>query len=293
MTFKCCAIIPSYNHGEMVGQLVQRLRDINLPVFIIDDGSDEPTRTTLSALHAPENEVIVYRLDTNRGKGAAVMQGFDLARAAGFTHALQIDADGQHDLSNLAEFIALGEAHPDALIAGAPIHDATMPRGRRIGRSITHFWVGIETLTNHPVDSMCGLRLYPLERVTKLQTNHRLGRRMDFDIEIFVRLIWEGVPVFFVPVRVVYPRGNISNFDLIRDNWAIALMHTRLVLAMPLRLPAILRKTRRPDRRAESLGLSRRARSILGTRVFWRSSIGWRDATDAWWRCSRSRSISI
>ena len=246
MTFKCCAIIPSYNHGEMVGQLVRRLREVSLPVFIIDDGSDEPTRVKLSALHAPESGVIVYRLEINRGKGAAVMQGFDLARAAGFTHALQIDADGQHDLSNLAEFIALGEAHPDALIAGAPIYDATMPRGRRIGRSITHFWVGIETLTKHPVDSMCGLRLYPLERVTKLQTNHRLGRRMDFDIEIFVRLIWEGVPVFFVPVRVEYPRGNISNFDLIRDNWAIALMHTRLVLAMPLRLPAILRNRRQP-----------------------------------------------
>lgn len=226
MTFKCCAIIPSYNHGEMVGQLVRRLREVSLPVFIIDDGSDEPTRVKLSALHSPESRVIVYRLEVNRGKGAAVMQGFDLARAAGFTHALQIDADGQHDLSNLAEFIALGEAHPDALIAGAPIYDATMPRGRRIGRSITHFWVGIETLTKHPVDSMCGLRLYPLERVTKLQTNHRLSRRMDFDIEIFVRLIWEGVPVFFVPVRVEYPRGNISNFDLIRDNWAIALMHT-------------------------------------------------------------------
>ena len=62
-------------------------------------------------------------------------QGFDLARAAGFTHALQIDADGQHNLSNLAEFIALGEANFDALIAGVPVHDATMPRGRRIGRS--------------------------------------------------------------------------------------------------------------------------------------------------------------
>ena len=115
------------------------------------------------------------------------------------------------------------------------------------------------------MDSMCGLRLYPLERVTKLQTNHRLGRRMDFDIEIFVRLIWEGVPVFFVPVRVVYPRGNISNFDLIRDNWAITVMHTRLVLAMPLRLRSDSSKPAATDRRAESLGLSRRAGSILGT----------------------------
>jgi predicted LPLAT superfamily acyltransferase len=244
MTFKCCAIVPSFNHCEMVDQLVRHLRDVNLPVFVIDDGSDEPTRATLSALHAPEREVIVCRFDTNRGKGAAVMKGFDLARAAGFTHALQIDADGQHDLSDLAEFIALAEAHPDALIAGSPIHDVTMPRGRRIGRSITHFWVGIETLTKHPVDSMCGMRLYPLEPVTKLRSNHRLGRRMDFDIEIFVRAIWEGIPVFLVPVRVVYPRGNISNFDLIRDNWAITAMHTRLVLTMPLHLARILRNRR-------------------------------------------------
>ena len=63
MTFKCCAIIPSYNHGEMVGQLVRRLREVSLPVFIIDDGSDEPTRVKLSALHAPESRVIVYRLE--------------------------------------------------------------------------------------------------------------------------------------------------------------------------------------------------------------------------------------
>jgi predicted LPLAT superfamily acyltransferase len=246
MTFKCCSIIPSYNHSEMVGELVRRMRDADLPLFIIDDGSDEPAHAELAALHAPEHEVIVHRLETNSGKGAAVIKGFDLARAAGFTHALQVDADGQHDLSKVPEFIALGEAHPDALIAGAPVYDATMPRARRVGRSITHFWVGIETLTIHPVDTMCGLRLYPLAQVAKLQANRRLGRRMDFDIEVFVRLIWAGVPVFFVPVRVVYPERNISNFDLVRDNWLITVMHARLVLAMPSRLLEILR-IRRQD----------------------------------------------
>ena len=246
MTFTCCAIIPSYNHCEMVAEIVRRLREAELAVFIIDDGSDERASATLAANHAPERGVIVYRLDTNRGKGAAVMQGFDLAGAAGFTHALQIDADGQHDLSKLSEFVALGEANPDALIAGAPIYDATMPYARRIGRSITHFWVGVETLTTHPVDTMCGMRLYPLERVAKLQAAHRLGRRMDFDIEILVRLIWEGVPVFFVSVRVVYPQDNVSRFKLVRDNWIITQLHTRLVFAMPLRLRALLRNRRRP-----------------------------------------------
>jgi predicted LPLAT superfamily acyltransferase len=245
MTFKCCAIIPSYNHHEKVGGLVQCLRDLKLAVFIIDDGSDEATRTALAALHAPQSEVVVDRLDVNRGKGAAVMRGFELARAAGFTHALQIDADGQHDPSKLPEFLALGEAHPDALVAGAPIHDATMPRGRRLARSITHFWVGVETLTTHPVDTMCGLRLYPLDRVMKIQSTRALGRRMDFDVEIFVRLIWDGIAVVLVPVRVVYPPGNLSNFNLIRDNWLITKMHTRLVLGMPLRLRAILRNRRK------------------------------------------------
>jgi predicted LPLAT superfamily acyltransferase len=263
MTFKCCALIPTYNHHEKVGELVRCLRDLKLPVFVIDDGSDEATRSALAALHTPQCEVVVDRLDVNRGKGAAVMRGFELARAAGFTQALQIDADGQHDLSRLPEFLALGESNPDALIAGAPIHDATMPRGRRVARSITHFWVGVETLTTHPVDTMCGLRLYPLERVMKIAATRPLGRRMDFDVEIFVRLIWDGVAVVLVPVRVVYPPGNLSNFNLIRDNWLITKMHTRLVLELPLRLPAILRN------RCKPLDASRHWASLAERGAYW------------------------
>jgi predicted LPLAT superfamily acyltransferase len=263
MTFNCCALIPTYNHHEKVGELVRCLRDLKLPVFVIDDGSDEATRSALAALHTPQCEVVVDRLDVNRGKGAAVMRGFELARAAGFTQALQIDADGQHDLSRLPEFLALGESNPDALIAGAPIHDATMPRGRRVARFITHFWVGVETLTTHPVDTMCGLRLYPLERVMKIAATRPLGRRMDFDVEIFVRLIWDGVAVVLVPVRVVYPPGNLSNFNLIRDNWLITKMHTRLVLELPLRLPAILRN------RCKPLDASRHWASLAERGAYW------------------------
>ena len=251
MSFKCCAIVPSYNHGHSARQVVRRLRAADLTVFVIDDGSDAPAREVLAALHAPDNGVVVHRFETNQGKGAAVMKGFDLARAAGFSHALQVDADGQHDLSELHRFIALAAAHPDSLIAGKPVHDATMPWSRRIGRSITHFWVGIETLTWHPVDSMCGLRVYPLEQVTQSQKNPRLGRRMDFDIEILVRLTWAGVSIFLVPVRVVYPPDNISNFQLVRDNCYIAAMHTRLVLGLLSRLPTIVRG-RRPSSEVSS-----------------------------------------
>ena len=263
MSFKCCAIVPSYNHGEPARQVVERLRDFGLTVFIIDDGSDEPAREALAALHAPQHGVFVYRLETNQGKGAAVMKGFELASEAGFTHALQVDADGQHDLSQLRQFIALARDHPDTLVAGQPVYDATMPWSRRIGRLITHFWVAIETLTLHPVDSMCGLRLYPLARVIQLQKIHRLGRRMDFDIEIVVRLVRDGVPILFVPVEVSYPPDNISNFEMIRDNWLITTMHTRLVLAMLSRLPAIVRKRRR------SSAASRHWSSVAERGAYW------------------------
>ncbi|MBI3759845.1 MAG: glycosyltransferase family 2 protein, partial [Deltaproteobacteria bacterium] len=147
MSFKRCAIVPSHNHSAMIGEIVRELRGNDLFVFVIDDGSDEVHRIALAKLHAAAEGVEVHRFAVNRGKGAAVMKGVELATAAGFTHALQIDADGQHDLSQVPAMLALGRDHPDALIAGKPIYDETMPRSRRIGRWITNFWVGIETLS--------------------------------------------------------------------------------------------------------------------------------------------------
>ncbi|HVN91724.1 MAG TPA: glycosyltransferase [Candidatus Binataceae bacterium] len=249
MTVKCCAIIPSYNHTQSIGKISERLLELGLAVFIIDDGSDEPARSIIAAHHSPDKQVIVDRLSVNSGKGAAVIRGFDLARAAGFTHALQVDADGQHDLSEVERFIIAAREQPEAFVAGQPIFDTTLPRSRRISRSITHFWVGVETMTADPVDSMCGLRLYPLHRVTRIQEANRLGRRMNFDVEIFVRLIWDGGPVVLIPVRVIYPPDNFSNFNLFRDTLAISATHTRLVLTM---LPAATALWRRRLRSARS-----------------------------------------
>ena len=266
MSLRCCAIIPSRNHTAVIGEIVRELRGHGLHVFIVDDGSDEAHQTVLAALHAPVAGVTVDRLPVNRGKGVAVMKGVELATAAGFTHALQIDADGQHDLAQAPALLALGEAHPEALIAGAPVYDQTMPRSRRIGRWITHFWVGIETLSLHPVDTMCGFRLYPLDRLNALLSSRRVGAWMDFDPEVMVRLIWAGVPVFFVPVSVAYPEGNVSSFALLGDNWRIAKMHTRLVLALPWQLGA-MRRNRRSSAAPDHWGALGERGAYLGLRI--------------------------
>jgi predicted LPLAT superfamily acyltransferase len=243
---KICAIIPSHNHYKMLGIIIGRLKQARLPVFIIDDGSDEPARSAIAALCDEAPGIIVRRLDANRGKGAAVMEGFRLAMDAGFTHALQIDADGQHDLDALPQLLKLTTANPAALISGQPVYDASVPRGRRIGRWITHVWVWIETLSFRITDSMCGFRVYPLIAVQKLLAEETVGDHMEFDTEIMVRLFWRGVAPIMLPVKVVYPPDNTSNFHMWRDNWRITKTHTCLFLTMLLRLSTIL--THRPTK---------------------------------------------
>ena len=200
----------------------------------------------LAALDAPEHGVRVTRLDTNRGKGAAVLAGFGLARAAGFSHCLQVDADGQHDVTAVADMLALARNRPEAVVAGWAVYDGSAPLGRVMGRWITHVCVWIETLSFGIRDSMCGLRVYPLAAVAALiDQGAGIGEGMDFDTEIIVRLHRAGTPVVNHPVRVAYPPGNLSNFRMWRDNWRITRMHTRLLLGTLFTWPALLWKRRR------------------------------------------------
>ena len=248
MSVRVCAIVPSHNHDDVVGNVVAGLCRHGLPVFVIDDGSDAAVAATLAALHDPARGIRVTRFPINRGKGRAVCEGFRLARDAGFTHALQVDADGQHDLAAVSRMLELAQRHPDALVSGHAVLDQSAPIGRRIGRWVTHVWVFIETLSLHVTDSMCGFRIYPLEAVTRLAESESIGSRMDFDTSVMVRLCWRGVPVVMVPVRVSYPPGNISNFRVWIDNLRITWMHTRLVFGMLARLTSgRLKRPRGPD----------------------------------------------
>lgn len=252
VTFAPCVVIPTFNHMEALPAITASLRAQGLPVIIVDDGNSEPAASAIAALHDPDNQVIVHRHAANLGKGVAVCNGFRLACELGYTHAVQVDADGQHDLSVVPDLLARAEAHPDALISGAPVYDESAPLGRRIGRWVTHLWVFIETLSFRITDSMCGLRVYPLAAVQRLLSKERVGARMDFDTDIMVRLFWRGVPPIMMPVKVVYPPGNRSNFDLLHDNLRISGMHARLVLTMMLRLPSILANRPRPIARNAS-----------------------------------------
>jgi len=236
-----CAVVPTHNHYQVLGRIVGALRGHGLPVTIVDDGSAEPAREVVAKLHVPERNVEVIRLDRNLGKGQAVAAGLRRAGERGFSHAVQVDADGQHDIAQLTALLAASRARPEAMVSGRAVFDASVPLSRRCGRWVTHFWVWVETLSFRIADSMCGFRVYPLAATLNVLDSEPVGKGMDFDTAIMVRLFWRGVPVVQIPVGVVYPEGNTSNFRLYQDNWRVTRMHARLVMGMFGRLPSILR----------------------------------------------------
>lgn len=226
---RICGVIPTYDNPATVRGVVERLR-VHVPdVVVVDDGSGPEGRAAVEALGREGLAHVIHRA-RNGGKGAAVKTGLREARERGFTHALQVDADGQHDLDDVPRFLETAREHPEALILGQPVFDDTAPRSRRVGRRITAFWVRLETGGDVIGDAMCGFRVYPVEPALAAGTR---GDAMDFDPEVAVRLVWAGLAVINLPTRVRYlerDEGGVSHFRMFRDNLAIAWMHSRLMV---------------------------------------------------------------
>ena len=239
-SFNPCALIPVYNHGSTARAVVAELIAHHLPVILVDDGSRQDTKEHLAAIVGEFSQAALFTLPVNQGKGGAVIHGLRQAHALGYSHALQVDADGQHDLGEILRFIEAARQQPEAMICGRPVYDHTVPTSRKIGRKITNFWVAIETLSRDIPDAMCGFRVYPVAACWHLLTRRKISQRMEFDIEILVRLHWQGVTMHFLPIKVIYPEGGISNFHLVKDNVAISRIHTLLFLGMLWRWPLLL-----------------------------------------------------
>ncbi|MCR4918106.1 MAG: glycosyltransferase, partial [Alphaproteobacteria bacterium] len=203
----------------------------NLPVIVVDDGSAE--NQTKKLQHTCNVHDFIYiKRDKNGGKGAAMITGLCKAEELGFSNAIQIDADGQHDINDVETFLNLAKKHPEALIMGQPVYDSSAPKSRLVGRKITNFWVAVECLNRHMPDAMCGFRVYPVKTTTKVLPYVRF-LRMGFDIEILVKLYRKGVKIITTEIRVIYPKTGTSNFHIWRDNFYISLLHIYMCFGLP------------------------------------------------------------
>jgi glycosyltransferase involved in cell wall biosynthesis len=225
--FRPCMLVPTYDNPATIRRVVERVRAHVADVVVVNDGSGPEGRAACEALAKDGLAHVVHR-EKNGGKGAAVKTGFGAAHELGFTHAFQVDADGQHNLDDIPRFLGVAQKHPDALVLGAPVFDESAPAARQAGRKITIFWVNFETGGRVVEDPMCGFRIYPLAEAVRVKVPSNM---MDFDPEVAVRLVWRGVPVINLPTEVRYvPReeGGVSHFRLFKDNMLISWMHTRL-----------------------------------------------------------------
>lgn len=225
--YKLAFLIPHYNHIKKLPNLVEKLKEFGCFILVVDDGSNDDYKAVLDSLGV----CILYR-EKNGGKGAAVKSGFEYLYQNGFTHALQIDADMQHEISKIPEFIKLSQNNQNALICANPIYSQDAPKSRLYGRKITNFWVAINTLSLKIKDSMCGFRLYPLEAVNLVIKDCK-SDAMDFDIDIFYLLYKARVVFVWLDVKVFYDLSEVSHFRGFKDNLLISKIHAKHFFGLP------------------------------------------------------------
>lgn len=236
-------LIPSYNTGPRLLRTVTEALAAWSPVWVVVDGSTDGSDAALARAALPGLRVL--SLSVNGGKGAAVLHGIRAAAAAGYTHVLTMDADGQHPADYIEAFMAASMDAPAAMILGVPVFAADAPALRRNGRRISNVWANLETLWAGIGDSLFGFRVYPVHDLLTVMEAHRWMRRFDFDPEAAVRLSWAGVPAVNLPAPVRYLRpeeGGVSHFRYGRDNLLLTVMHARLVMGALMRLPALARR---------------------------------------------------
>ncbi|HEU0188680.1 MAG TPA: glycosyltransferase family 2 protein [Gallionella sp.] len=236
-------LIPSYNSGSKVIETVRNALAVWQPVWVVIDGSTDGTAEALQTIAKDCAALKVFTLQRNQGKGAAVMHGLREAAKAGYTHALTMDADGQHPAEKISEFMAMSIANPNAVVLGKPVFDSSAPAIRVGGRKISNWWANLETLGAGIGDSLFGFRVYPVKPLYQIMQSIRWMRRFDFDPEAAVRLCWYGVRPINLPAPVRYfgpEEGGVSHFNYLRDNTLLTWMHMRLVFGFLLRLPVLL-----------------------------------------------------
>jgi len=244
-------LIPSYNTGPTVYETVRAARAQWSPVWVVTDGSTDGTPERLREMAASDPGLVVHVLPQNMGKGAAVLHGLQAVRAAGYTHALTMDSDGQHPAELIPAFMSASMARPEAMVLGRPVFDASAPLLRVRGRRVSNWWTNLETLGAGIDDSLYGFRVYPIDDLIAVMRRQPWMRRFDFDTEAVVRLAWRGVKPVNLAAPVKYltaEEGGVSHFRYGRDNVLLTWMHIRLMLEFALRLPLLLwrRAMRRP-----------------------------------------------
>ena len=205
------ALIPAYNEAEHIADVVRGAR-AHLPVLVVDDGSADDTRA-----RAERAGAIVLRQTPNQGKGAALRTGFSRALEGGYDAVLTLDADGQHDPTEIPAFLsACSERRADLIIGARTFGE--MPLTRRLANS-AGTWA-LSWAVGQPIrDNQSGYRLISRRMVEALLDSDESG--FEFEVEMIVTCVQRGFALDWVPIRTIYagershirPWQHVVNFS--------------------------------------------------------------------------------
>ncbi len=223
-TSRICLIIPTYNNERTLSGVIEKALDYCPDLIIVNDGSTDRTSEILE-LHSDKIDLISF--EKNKGKGAALRSGLQLAIKKGFHYAISIDSDGQHLAEDLPQFFAAIRDYNGDLVLGArDLLAEGAPKKSSFGNRFSNFWFWIETGIKLP-DTQTGFRAYPLISLknTRFYTN-----KFEFEIEVLVRSAWKGINIVSIPVRSIYDQEErVSHFRPFTDFTRISILNTVLV----------------------------------------------------------------
>ena len=225
MPNRYCVIIPTYNNCGTVQDVIERVLKQCGDVIVVNDGSTDSTYDILQGITG----IQVLTHSRNLGKGMALKTGLREAIKDGFSHALTIDADGQHFPEDIPVLMEASKSNPGSIIIGCRnLTSENMPRGNTFANRFSNFWFRLQT-GQRIDDTQSGFRIYPLGSI------HGMGlvtSRYESELELMVFAAWHGVRIQGVPVRVLYqPEGErVSHFRPFRDFFRISVLNTILCL---------------------------------------------------------------
>lgn len=235
--FRCIVLVPSYNSGTLLCRTVRAVLAVWADVVVVIDGSTDGSGQAVEGMVATYAGLHVLHLPHNGGKGGAVLHGAEWALQQGYTHVLTMDADGQHPVAAVQDFVEAARRAPQAMVLGVPMFGPDAPALRVWGRKLSNILVQMET-QGAVRDGLFGFRVYPAQQMVSVLRESRFMRGFDFDPEVAVRMVWRGVRTLNKPASVQYfdaAQGGISHFHYVRDNVRLIFMHLRLLCAWTLR----------------------------------------------------------
>ncbi len=228
-----CVVIPTYNNGNTIGDVVRQCKEECDDIIVVDDGCTDCTGDVLRGIEG----ITVVRHKHNRGKGAALKSGFRRAKELGFAYVITLDGDGQHYPKDISNILKANQEHPGAFIIGSRnLTGVKRSGGSVFANKFSNFWFNLQT-GRRISDTQSGYRLYPLNKLRLLPL---VSSRYEAELSLLVFASWHGAEIYETQIDVYYPpqEERVSHFRPAADFTRISILNTILcVMAVAYGLP--------------------------------------------------------